>query len=133
MGKSRQGRVNRLELAGMNNFSCFVLEVVFSCLVSPEIIGFGGGLVAESCLTLATLAAVACQAPLSIGFPRQESWSGLPVPPPGHLPNPGIKPETFPRECFGLENAKISPFIVLNCLNTIYSILVITYSESYSF
>ena len=78
MGKSRQGRVNRLELAGMNNFSCFVLEVVFSCLVSPEIIGFGGGLVAESCLTLATLAAVACQAPLSIGFPRQESWSGLP-------------------------------------------------------
>ena len=32
------------------------------------------------------------QVPLSVGFPRQESWSGLPFPPPGHLPDPGIKP-----------------------------------------
>ena len=32
------------------------------------------------------------QAPLSMGFPRQESWSGLPFPPPGDLPNPRIKP-----------------------------------------
>ena len=35
---------------------------------------------------------VACQAPLSVGFSRQEYWSGLPCPPPGDLPNPGIKP-----------------------------------------
>ena len=34
----------------------------------------------------------ACQAPLSMGFPRQEYWSGLPFPPPGDLPDPGIKP-----------------------------------------
>ena len=33
---------------------------------------------------------VACQAPLSMGFPRQEYWSGLPFPPPGDLPDPGI-------------------------------------------
>ena len=39
-----------------------------------------------------TLWTVACQAPLSRGFSRQESWSGLPFPPPGDLPNPGIKP-----------------------------------------
>ena len=32
------------------------------------------------------------QAPLSMGFPRKEYWSGLPFPPPGHLPDPGIKP-----------------------------------------
>ena len=32
------------------------------------------------------------QAPLSMGFSRQEYWSGLPFPPPGHLPNPGIEP-----------------------------------------
>ena len=32
------------------------------------------------------------QAPLSMGFSRQEYWSGLPCPPPGDLPNPGIKP-----------------------------------------
>ena len=35
---------------------------------------------------------VACQAPLSMGFSRQEYWSGLPCPPPGYLPNPGIEP-----------------------------------------
>ena len=37
---------------------------------------------------------VACQAPLSIGFSRQEYWSGLPFPSPGGLPNPGIKHES---------------------------------------
>ena len=35
---------------------------------------------------------VACQAPLSIGFPRQEYWSGLTFPSPGDLPGPGIEP-----------------------------------------
>ena len=35
------------------------------------------------------------QAPPSMGFPRQEYWSGLPFPPPGDLPDPGIEP-TFP-------------------------------------
>ena len=35
---------------------------------------------------------VACQAPLSMGFSRREYWSGLPFPPPGNLPNAGIKP-----------------------------------------
>ena len=35
---------------------------------------------------------VARQAPLSMGFSRQEYWSGLPCPPPGDLPNPGIEP-----------------------------------------
>ena len=37
---------------------------------------------------------VAHQAPLSMGMPRQEYWSGLPCPPPGDLPNPGIKPRS---------------------------------------
>ena len=39
-----------------------------------------------------TLWNVACQVPLSIGFSRQEYWSGWPWLPPGDLPNPGIKP-----------------------------------------
>ena len=34
------------------------------------------------------------QAPLSMRFPRQEGWSGLPFPPPGDLPNPGVEPST---------------------------------------
>ena len=37
---------------------------------------------------------VADQAPLSIKFPRQEYWSGLPFLPPGHLPDSGIKPRS---------------------------------------
>ena len=35
---------------------------------------------------------VACEAPLSMGFSRQEYWSGLPCPPPGDLPDPEIEP-----------------------------------------
>ena len=35
---------------------------------------------------------VAYQAPLSVGFSRQEYWTGLPFPSPGELPNPGIEP-----------------------------------------
>ena len=35
---------------------------------------------------------VVCQAPLSLGFSRQEYWSGLPFPSPRDLPNPGIEP-----------------------------------------
>ena len=49
----------------------------------------GDGFVAKSCLMLVTPWTVACQAPLSMGFSRQEYWSGLP--PPGNLPDPGIK------------------------------------------
>ena len=37
---------------------------------------------------------MALQAPLSMGFSRQKYWSGLPCPPPGDLPDPGIEPET---------------------------------------
>ena len=40
-----------------------------------------------------TLWTVACQASLFMGFSRQEYWSGLPCPPLGDLPNPGIKPK----------------------------------------
>ena len=42
-----------------------------------------------------TLWTVGYQAPLSMGFSRQEYWSGLPCPPPGDLPDPGIKPASL--------------------------------------
>ena len=42
-------------------------------------------------LFFATPWTVARQAPLSMGFPRQEYWNELPFPPPGDLPNPGIE------------------------------------------
>ena len=52
----------------------------------------GGGLVAKLCPSFATPWTVAHQAPLSMGFSRQEYWSGLSFPPPGDLPDPGIEP-----------------------------------------
>ena len=52
------------------------------------------GLVAKLCLTLVIPWTVARQAPLSMGFSRQEYWNGLPFPSPGDLPNPGIEPRS---------------------------------------
>ena len=43
----------------------------------------------------ATAWTVAHQVPLSMGFSRQEYWSGLPCPPPGDLPDPGIEPTSL--------------------------------------
>ena len=48
-------------------------------------------LVAQSCPTLCNPMDCSPQPPLSMGFSRQEHWSGLPCPPPGNLPHPGIK------------------------------------------
>ena len=56
---------------------------------------------------------VACQPPLSMEFSRQEYWSGLPFPSPGHLPNPGIEPGSPAVKAKGLwvqnSNFFISP------------------------
>ena len=56
---------------------------------------FHGGLVAKLCSTLAIPWTAACQAPLSMGFSRQEYWSGFPLPSPGDLPDAGMEP-VFP-------------------------------------
>ena len=50
---------------------------------------------------------VICQAPPSMGFSRQEFWSGLPFPTPGDLLNPGIKPTSLK-----------SPALQADCLPT---------------
>ena len=47
---------------------------------------------AQSCPPLCNPWTVACQAPLSVGFPRHKYWSGLPCPSPRDLPDPGIEP-----------------------------------------
>ena len=61
-------------------------------VITYSIYGGGGGLVAKSCLSFATPWTVAHQAPLSVGFPGQEYWRGMPFPSPGDLPDPGIEP-----------------------------------------
>ena len=60
--------------------------------VSLPVSGGGGGLVAKLCLTRATPWTVAYQAPLFMGFSRQEYWSGLPFSSPGDLPGSEIEP-----------------------------------------
>ena len=69
-------------------FFSFTFQDLFCnmCLL----ICYGGGLVVKSCPTLATPWTIAHQAPLSMGFSRQEYWDGLPFPSPGDLPNPGL-------------------------------------------
>ena len=62
------------------------------CYVAAWMGGVFGGLVPKSCPTLMTPWTIAYQAPLSMGFSRQEYWSELPFPSPGNLPDPGIKP-----------------------------------------
>ena len=72
---------------------CPVLTVLLSYSLWSQALSFS--LVAKSCPTLGTPWTVACQAPpLSMGFSRQEYWSGLPFPSPGKLSDPGIEPES---------------------------------------
>ena len=61
-----------------------------------------------------TLCTVALQAPLSMGFSGQECWSGLPCPPPGDLPDPGIEPVSpaFQADSFTAEPLR-KPFRVI--------------------
>ena len=62
-----------------------------------------------SCIRLfATMWTVAYQAPPSMGFSRQEYWSGLPFPSPGDLPNPGIEPRSLALEAAALTSDKIN-------------------------
>ena len=66
-------------------------------------------------LTLCDPWTVARQPPLSMGFPRQEYWSGLPFPFPGDLPNPGIKPASHAWQADSLSlshlGSPLSPFL----------------------
>ena len=80
-------------------------------------------LVAQSCLIFVTPQTVAHQAALSVGFSRQEYWSGLPFPSPGDLPDPGIKPrsptlqaDSLPSELPGKPNEMDAiPIISIVC------------------
>ena len=74
-----------------------------------------------SCLSrvqlFATLWTVACQAPLSMGFSRQEYWSGLALPYPGDLPDPRIKPGSFRSSplAVGIFTLASSQFFLISC------------------
>ena len=70
-----------------------------------------------SCSVMSDSWTVACQAPMSVGFSRQEFWSGLPCPPPGDLPNPRIKPRSPASQVGSLPSEPPGkPPIYLKCL-----------------
>ena len=66
---------------------------------------------------------IACQAPLSMEFSRQEYWSGLPCPPPGDLPNPGIRPESPASLALQADALLLSHQGSPNFLDTVFKIL----------
>ena len=68
---------------GIHGFIYLLIYIICTCMYAKLL---------QSCLTLCCPLTRACQAPLSMGFSRQEYWSGLPCPPPGDLPKLGIKP-----------------------------------------
>ena len=71
----------------------FLIASVFSTMCVH------GAKLLQSCPTVQPR--VARQTPLSMGFSRQEYWSGLPCPPPGDLPDPGIEPMSLTSTCTG--------------------------------
>ena len=87
----------------------------------------GGDLVGNSYLTLGTPWSVACQAPLSLGFPRQEYWSGLPFPSPGDLPDAGLEPRSPAIQVdsfYGFfTESPGKPYVTINLHNVIMGLL----------
>ena len=74
-----------------------------------------------SCVWLfATLCTIAHQAPLSMGFSRQESWSGLLGPPPGDLPEPGTEPMSLPAPALQEDSLLLSHWVELFNFNDYY-------------
>ena len=67
---------------------------------------------------------VAHQSPLSMGFSRQEYWSGLPFPAPGNLPNPGIEPASVASPALQADSLPLSHWgSPTSSLSRIYSLL----------
>ena len=74
-----------------------------------------------------------CQALLSMGFSRQEYWSGLPFPPPGDLPNPGIKPMSpaLAGRFFTTELPPRKPILEVHMLlNSVFLLLIFLLLQS---
>ena len=71
---------------GLENFEHYLSKVMLKILVKVKSL--------SRVQLFATLWTVVYQAPLSMGFSRQEHWSGLPFPSPADLPDPGIEPRS---------------------------------------
>ena len=89
--------------------------------------------VIQSCLTLCSPCTVACHAPLFMGFSRQEYWSGLPLPTPGDLADPGIEPisPAWPADSLPLSHlgspvhsgCSVNTGWMNNCMKSVFKVL----------
>ena len=82
----------------VRNVRCCVYIYICCAVLSRSVMSYS-----------ATPWTVAHQAPLSVGFPRQEYWSGLLFPPPGHLPGPETEPESLPSSALAGEFYTTAP------------------------
>ena len=89
----------------------------------------------QSCPTLQPHARVACQAPLSMGFSKQDYWSGLPCPSPGDLSDPGIEsvsPCLFNAPALKADSLLLShqksPIFIVHTIYTIDTDILVTHS-----
>ena len=80
--KNSESKADRLKRKNLKCLAWHMTSPALSCAVLSHSV-------------FATPWTAARQAPLSLGFSRQEYWSGLLRPPPGHLPDPGIKPTSL--------------------------------------
>ena len=90
-----QGPVNMFNLYFFLHQWKIIILIIFCIIMNPSWIAFKFCccyLVTQSFPTLGLPWTVACKAPLSLGFPRQEYWSELPFPSPGDLADSGVKP-----------------------------------------
>ena len=110
-----------IEDEGTQGFPSWFSVCLYNLKIPP--IPFGS-LVAQSRLTPAIPWTVAPQAPLSMGFPRQEYWSGLPFPSPGDLPSPGLEPGSSALQADSLPcplPSSIIMYIQHNYVETVYT------------
>ena len=78
----------------------------------------------------------ACKAPLSMGFPRQEYWNGLPFPTPGDLPEPGVEPKSLELQADSLllshQERYICSVHLLSCVQLFATPCTVVYQASLS-
>ena len=115
---SLYGRKRACYLASSNGF--YILFCHFSVICNfPVTFSFHiivvVWLVAQLCLDSATPWTVVCQAPPSMGFSRQEYWSGLPFPSPGDLPDPWIESRSPTLQADSLPSQSLwKPYICIS-------------------
>ena len=84
--------VKKITATKLKRIPCTYICIHSGCMCAKSL---------QSCLTLCNPMDGSCQAPLSMGFSRQEYWSGLPFSSPGDLPNPGIEPTSLRSPALG--------------------------------